>query len=876
EKAMPELADQMRYEIDNHRTAFSQNHSSFLEARKASLLQLREMIKLQIMIKADTPLSTHPRPEEKQFTGDSYLHPDPLKPSNQTEVIWDEKDLLEFAGGKIANVFGKEYEIIDSYKYRVRLPLPPYLLVNRVTKIDAKRGEFKPSTLTTEYDISKDAWYCVDGQIPWAIASEAGQCDLLLISYLGIDFSSKGDRYYRLTDYTMTFMDELPKAGDVLRYDIHIDSFMKSGESLFFDFGYDCYVKDKLVYRMTGGRAGFSTDAELAKGKGIFLSKMEEKQRAETPKQHFAPLLRCDKTSFNRNDLLNITRGNLSSCFGPQYDQRGKNPSLRFAAEEIMMLDRIVSIGTSGGPWGLGEIIAQKDLAPDHWYFPCHFKDDNVLAGTLVTEGCVQLLGFYMLYLGLQVNTQDARFQPVKNHPYGIRARGQIVPTDKQYTYKMEIVEIGLEPRPFARANFYIILEGKIVVDFKDLGVELVEKTPSDPAYRGLPTQTVIPSKKPLFDSNDITEFAVGSLTKCFGPEYAFYDGKKGPRQPNGDLQLVTRVMELTGTRHNFKEVSEIVTEYDVPADAWFFQQNSCPVAPYSILMEIALQPCGFLSTYMGVTLIYPDLELCFRNNASDATLLQNIDIRGKTITAKAKMTSVAKAAETVVLYFDYELICDNTSFYKGSTQFGYYTPKALSMQRGLDRGEKLPAWFEREQIALSSAFEIDLKSTEIRQKLYQGNTQKPYYRLPHGQLDFLDKAYVFEKGGKYSKGYVYARKKVDATDWFYSCHFFRDPVMPGSLGVEAILQAMKIFSLRQDLGKELKSPYFTNVPGLTKWKYRGQINPDNKTMDLEVHIKKISVSHGQVIITADASLWKNKLRIYEITDAAIALIGEQ
>ncbi len=885
-----ELHLRMQQEIDTYRTQISQNHSAFLETRHASLEHLKEMIKLKMMLSTggmalavkhpvqspDGVVETAEKPStRKPFAGDPYFYPNPLKPGKPANVIWNETDLLEFAEGSIAKVFGDEYAIIDSYKYRVRLPMPPYLLVNRVIQLDARRGEFKPSSLTTEYDIPQNAWYSIDGQIPWAIASESGQCDLLLISFLGIDFQSKGERYYRLTDYTMTFMDELPKEGDTLRYNIKIESFLKYGDSLIFDFGYDCYVDNKLVYKMTGGRAGFPNDLELSKGKGVVLSQVEEKARRETVKQSFTPLLQCSQTTFSRNELLNITKGDMTACFGPAYNQGGKNPSLRFAAEEIMMLDRIVSIDKTGGPWGLGEIIAEKDLAPDDWYFPCHFKDDNVLAGTLVTEGCVQLLGFYMLYLGLQVNTQDARFQPIKNHPYSIRARGQIIQTDTQYTYKMEILEIGLNPRPFARANFYIIMNDKIVVDFRDLGIELVEKSPSDPAYGGLTGKAISPAKKPLYDSSFIDEFATGSLEKCFGPEYRVYEGRKGPRTPNGDLQFISRIMDFKGERFNLKKVSEVITEYDVPANMWFFEQNSFPTMPYSIIMEIALQPCAFLSVYMGATLTYPEAELCFRNLGADADLITNVDLRGKTVVAKTRMVSVAKAAETVIVRFEINLSCDGVCFYKGETHFGYYTPKALGMQRGLDRGEKAPPWFEQQNIALTSSVKVDLMSQEARRLYYQSDLQKPHYRLAGDQLEFLNEAYIFENSGLFGKGYIYACKKVDPRDWFYPYHFYKDPVMPGSLGVEAILQAMRLFSLQQNLGSHLNSPYFINVPGKTQWKYAGQITPDNETMDIEIHIKSIHMDQGQVIITADANLWKDKLRIYEITNAAIALVAQ-
>ena len=67
------------------------------------------------------------------------------KPAN---VIWDQADLLKYAQGNIADVFGEEYALIDTYSRRVRLPMPPYLLVDRITKLDAKIGEYKPSHMT--------------------------------------------------------------------------------------------------------------------------------------------------------------------------------------------------------------------------------------------------------------------------------------------------------------------------------------------------------------------------------------------------------------------------------------------------------------------------------------------------------------------------------------------------------------------------------------------------------------------------------------------------------------------------------------------------------------------------------------------------------
>ena len=141
------------------------------------------------------------------------------------------------------------------------------------------------------------------------------------------------------------------------------------------------------------------------------------------------------------------------------------------------MSDRILSVEAHGGSFGLGYIIAEKDLDPDDWYFPCHFKDDPVMAGSLMAEGCVQLLQFFMLYIGLQTLVEDSTFQPIHELPQIVRCRGQVIPGNPKMTYHVEVKEIGLEPHPYAIADIDILAGDRIVVDFRDLGVQLAEKS---------------------------------------------------------------------------------------------------------------------------------------------------------------------------------------------------------------------------------------------------------------------------------------------------------------------------------------------------------------------------------------------------------------
>ena len=148
----------------------------------------------------------------------------------------------------------------------------------------------------------------------------------------------------------------------------------------------------------------------------------------------------------------------------------------------------------------------------------------------------------------------------------------------------------------------------------------------------------------------------------------------------------------------------------------------------------------------------------------------------------------------------------------------------------------------------------------------------QPHYRLAGGQLNFIDKAEIVTAGGKAGLGYLYAERTIDPSDWFFQFHFHQDPVMPGSLGVEAIIELMQTYAIDQDLGAGFKSPKFGQILSDIKWKYRGQINPLNKQMSLDVHITSVTDDNGKRIIMGDANLSKDGLRIYEVKDIAICI----
>lgn len=785
----------------------------------------------------DTP---NPEPREQYLARANSAHRD--------DVIWDEAALLEFAEGKIANVFGEEYAEIDIYDRRVRLPLPPYLLVSRITHIDGKIGEYEPCSIVTEYDIPENAWYSVDGQAPWAVSVESGQCDLMLISYLGIDFENKGHLVYRLLDCTLNFLTDLPKEGDTLRYDIRINSYARSGENLLFFFSYDCYIDDRLVLTMRNGCAGFFSDEDLADGRGVIDSKSDIASRQNAQIQHFEPFLQTNKNSLSHDDMLALVDGDVAAVFGPDYDPQGYNPSLRLPPQSLLMIDYITEINPTGGAWGLGIVEGVKELNPEHWYFPCHFMDDQVMAGSLMAEGCGQLLQAYMLYLGLQTTTTDARFQPIFDLPQVVRCRGQVTPQEGQLIYRMEVKEISMTPTPAVRVDVDIILDERIVVRFVDLGLQLVEKDPSTPPR----LQAATPRTDVMFNEDDIATMAKGVAAKVLGPEFDFYDHMPLSRIPNSELMMISRIIGIEGERFQYKTAA-IHAEYDVPRDAWYYQHDAMP---YSILMEIGLQPCGFLSAYLGTTIATPQVDYRFRNLDGNGHLLREVDLRGKTITNHATLLNTSRVQGMIIQNFSYELSVDGELFYVGDASFGHFIPTALESQVGLDRGVRKPYWFnENPSVPL-----VDQNPDTFR---YGENAN---YSLRNGHFRMLENIKIGER-------YVFGNKQVDPTAWFFDCHFHNDPVMPGSLGLEAMFEAMQAYAIYHGLGDQFQQPKFDHIAdNNTVWKYRGQILRKDPLMALEVHITNIVEAADGLHITGDASLWNGDLRIYEVHDLALRI----
>jgi 3-hydroxymyristoyl/3-hydroxydecanoyl-(acyl carrier protein) dehydratase len=396
----------------------------------------------------------------------------------------------------------------------------------------------------------------------------------------------------------------------------------------------------------------------------------------------------------------------------------------------------------------------------------------------------------------------------------------------------------------------------------------------------GQPTQVISnieskPMTKPaLFNEEQVRQATRTSMASLFGPEFSIYEGRHFQCLPSGDLQFVTRILSFSGEKHSFDLPVSMVAEFDVPLNAWYFQDSAFPSLPYTALMEITLQTCGFLSASIGTPMLYPEQDYFFRVLDGEAVVETLPEITGATLTIDARLTRTRASKRAIAQDFEYSIHNGTQLIYHGNASAAYFVASALKTQSGLDPSGSISPWIESTEANQHNHTLISLSPPDQAPDYYFGDPEKPHFHLGHDQMDLIDEAVVIPGGGKAGLGYIYANRKNDPDGWFFPLHFNHDPVMPGSLGVEAVLQALHVYAIQQGLGIDFHSPHFALTANQSLiWKFRGQVLTPQKNVSLEVHITSIKRESGRVILTGDASLWTDSTRIYEVPNASISII---
>lgn len=862
--------------------AAAKAHETFLRISQQSQIALAQNLEAQVQliegIQAEGGVVTAapvvaPAPSADQPAGG---HP-PVQPVDNSQLeepprSLDRNECMEFARGLIGKVLGKQYAGADAYPTRVRLPDEPLMLVDRILTIDGEPMSMTNGRVVTEHDVLPGAWYLDYNRIPTCIAVESGQADLFLAGFLGIDFQTKGKNVYRLLDAKVTFHRGLPVPGEVIHYDIHIDEFFRQGDTWLFRFRFEGSVNGQPLLSMREGCAGFFSEEELNSGKGVVQTALDLKPMPGKRPDDWTEIVPMGVESYTEEQVEAIRRGDFDGAFGEPFGSLSLQNPITIPDGQMRLMDRVTHLDPTGGRYGMGIIRAEADIHPDDWFLTCHFVDDMVMPGTLMFECCLHTLRVYLLRMGWVMESEGKAVEPVPGVISQLKCRGQVIQSTKVAAYEITLKEIGYGPEPYAVVDAMMYADGRKIVEITSMSVRFTGATREEieSNWAGVNTQAssadsdeylveengVVYEHKPaLFTYEQINAYAVGKPSDAFGDRYKVFDEeRKIARLPGPPYQFLDRVTSIKDCEAWVLDSGGVIeSQYDVPVGEWYFGENRQGDMPFAVLLEIALQPCGWLAGYLGSALTNEE-DLSFRNLGGTATQFMPVGQDIGTLSIDVKITRVSNAGGMIIQNFDYRVRSRKGLVYEGDTYFGFFSKSALANQIGIREA-------------------IPYEPTEDEQKRAESLGYPTEAPFPDDMMRMVDEIAAFvPDGGPAGLGFIRGTKQVNEDEWFFKAHFYQDPVIPGSLGLESFLQLLKYVAFRRWGWPEGARIEAIACNEKHEWVYRGQIIPRDEKVTVEAAVTRVDdetkTLHAEGFLSVDGRT------IYGMKDFAVRLVN--
>ena len=239
-----------------------------------------------------------------------------------------------------------------------------------------------------------------------------------------------------------------------------------------------------------------------------------------------------------------------------------------------------------------------------------------------------------------------------------LKCRGQVLDTTRLVTYEISIKEIGYGPEPYVIADALMYADGKPIVEITNMSLRYAGATREMLQSRCGQRQQRPARKPPIFDTDRILAFAIGKPSEAFGEPYRIFDeGRVIARLPGPPYQFLDRV---TGDPRRAVEDRCPAANARPSTTCRRTPGTSPPTAsgdmPFAVLLEVALQPCGWLAAYMGSALT-SEVDLSFRNLGGSATQFARVAPGTGTLTVRAKLTRASSSAGMIIQFFDYEVL---------------------------------------------------------------------------------------------------------------------------------------------------------------------------------------------------------------------------
>lgn len=576
------------------------------------------------------------------------------------------------------------------------------------------------------------------------------------------------------------------------------------------------------------------------------------------------PLHIENEHTFDHAKLLALSSGKLTSCFGDSHkfsQTHSATPNLAFEV--------IQGVITSNGKF---RAVLSDAIQPDDpsW---CH-------------RVARELLAFYMLHDGLTI-TRDG-------YQFALESKGDFhEPINKNLQPTQAVLQ---NPRQYATSRNGIAVQGDVVfyhnqeqiAACRDAWLELApnvllrgdalradatDLVGSVAAYRRKHEAegTAHPQDNLVMGPRNILTWCIGDLVETLGPDAEGFEGDlRLPRPPSPPILMMSRFTDVQSGNPSRSLVGQKITaEYDIRSDDWYFQDGANDTMPFALILEAALQPFSLNL----VRLILADAQkqenpvsMFVRNLDGTCRIHEEIRPCDATVTVTSEMTSVSRLGNTSITSFSNRMTLCGRTVFEIDTVFGLLTADALAGQAGM-------------QVKPEEMFGTSPYTIEPLTPYAPDSTKISTHTIPTGRMRLLDRIVGYSpQGGRHNLGYIRGEIDVNTDAWYFKAHFFQDPVMPGSLGLESIQHLLHFF-LRQHISKDqLAVGRFSalHTPEAFRYKYRGQVLPHHQKVTVEAHIKHYETTERGLSLAADAAVWVDGTCIYKAWDMGTEFLAKE
>ena len=124
----------------------------------------------------------------------------------------------------------------------------------------------------------------------------------------------------------------------------------------------------------------------------------------------------------------------------------------------------------------------------------------------------------------------------------------------------------------------------------------------------------------------------------------------------------------------------------------------------------------------------------------------------------------------------------------------------------------------------------------------------------------------IKEDAGEFKKGFIKAELDIKDNLWFFDCHFQKDPVMPGCLGLDAMWQLVGFY-----LGW-IGEPGKGRALGVNSVKFTGEVLKNINLATYEINMKRILKKEGTAVGLANGLLSADGKIIYRAENLKVGL----